>query len=566
MTASRRAGIFCALGAVLIWTLGVAPGGAAAASPACPGGIPVAPPNPPCFIAFGSPGSGAAQLLNPRAVAVDQKGFVYVADSGNSRIQKFTNLGAHVGSLGPSIPGGTNLSTPTGVAVDDPPSPADDPNIYVADANGHVQKLSPTGAFLKDFGTFGQPVGVDVDDVGHVLVTDIGTGKHILATFTPDGTLLNVFGVPGGGPGSGPGQFNTPRDVATDPTGDLYVADAGNNRMQRLAPTGAFLSQTTGLTGAAGLDHAIELVTGNLVDRLWVTAPGLNQFFKLDSTGTIIQTEGGAGAAVGQFSGPYGLSVDCDGNVFVSDPGNGRVQRLGDSDVPPCSPPGNSVSPSISGQAQAGSMLTLNPGTWTGSPTPALSFRWQRCASLDPASCGDIAGQRNATYQVTDADRGFRLRAVVVGANTDGTTAEATDMTAVVPPVQIAPLPPSPPGNPPPTLQAPPAQPVLPAVTRTGIGTFTVSCPVSSGFFCEVSASLTAKSRGKLRTLASTEGSVNFNQTQPFALQLTKVGRNLLKAGLRGSGVFQVTVDETQVFTANVRLGRNLIKRLGVSG
>jgi sugar lactone lactonase YvrE len=554
--------------AAVVAALAIAPAGAGAASPIC-GGTPPPPP-PDCYTAFGSNGTGPNNFTDPLGLAVDQKGVVYVADSGNSRIEKiaFSNIGgvitgSFIGTIGPTVSGGTNLSTPFGVAVDNPKVQTDDPNIYVADPGpDKVQKLAPNGSLLLDFGVFGNPIGVDVDATGHVYVTDNATSKDIVAKFAPDGTLLNVFGKPGGGSGNGPGQFDNPQDVSTDPSGDIYVADGNNNRMQRLDPTGAFISQTTGLSDPAGLSQALEL-TGptTLVHRTWITASGSNQFFKLDANGNIIQTEGGTGTAVGQFTDPYGLAVDCDGNVFVADASNDRVQRLGDLNTPPCTPPTNTRSPQIAGQPTVGSGLALDDGDWTGSPNPELTYRWQRCSSDKAASCGDIAGQRGLTYTITNADRGFRIRAVVVGANVDGIVAEATDMTAQIPTQPITPLPPAPPPNPPTTLGGSPNT-SLPTVTQTGFASFTVNCPVTGATSCNVLGDLVAQTKRGFITLASVTGQVPFSNSQSFTLQLTKRGRKLLARGLRAQAVLRVTVDNQQLLTVPLRVNRGTIKRI----
>jgi hypothetical protein len=566
----RTGALGLSLAAAVLSVLAITPS-ASAQSPVC-GGTPPPPP-PDCYTAFGASGNGPGQFDDPLGVAVDQKGVVYVADSGNSRIQKiaFSEVGgvitgSFIASIGPSIPGGgTNLSVPTGVAVDNPKLQTDDPNIYIADQDGHVQKLGPGGSFKVDYGVFGNPVGVDVDAAGHVYVTDNANDKEIVAKFTNDGTLLNVYGKPGGGPGSGPGEFDNPQDIATDPAGDMYVADGDNNRMQKLSPTGAFISETTGLSDPAGLHHALEL-TGptTLVDRMWITARGTDQFFKLDDTGAIIQTEGGAGTAVGEFMAPYGLAADCDGNVFVADSGNDRVQRLGDLNTPPCSPPENTVSPQLIGQPTVGSGLVLDEGTWTGSPDPRLSFRWQRCTTNQSGSCGDIAGERDLDYVITDADRGFRLRAVVIGANVDGIVAESTDMTPPIPTVPITPLPPAPPPNPP-APRATGGNTVPTTVTRTGFATFTVDCPPTGARSCEVFGNLVARIKKGFVTLASVSGEVSFNDSEGFRLQLTKRGRSLLKRR-KVKAILRVNVDDQRLLTERGRASRKNIKQFRPGG
>jgi hypothetical protein len=335
--------------------------------------------------------------------------------------------------------------------------------------------------------------------------------------------------------------------------------------MQRLDPTGAFISQTP-LIDPAGIDHALEL-TGptTLVHRTWITANGSDQFFKLDDTGAIIQTEGGSGSAVGQLISPYGLAADCDGNVFVADSDNDRIQRLGDLNTPPCTPPDNTRSPELAGNPDVGSGLALDPGDWTGSPNPELSYRWQRCRTDQSASCFDIAGERGLTYTITNADRGFRLRAVVIGANVDGIVAEETDMTPPIPTVPITPLPPAPPPNPPTTLGGSPNT-SPPTVTRTGFASFTVNCPVTGARTCSVLGDLVARSNGGFVTLAAITGDVPFNKSQGFRLALTKRGRGLLAHGLKGRAILRVTVDGQRLLTARLHVNRGTIKRIGAGG
>jgi streptogramin lyase len=487
----------------------------------------------------------------PAGVAVDQDGNVYVAERDRSLIQKFSNTGTLEASFGPGQSGNADLNQPIGVAVG---NQAHNPDIYVTDqGSDKVLKLDSNGNVLLDFGAFSNPpTSVDVDEVNNVWVTD--AGNDILVKFAPNGTLLNVYGKPGGGSGSGPGQFNNPLDVSTDPAGDTYVADSANIRVQKLDPLGVQIWQATGsgIGTPAGVDHDL---TGNN----WVTDSVGDVFSERDPNGAIVGSPiGGSGTAVGQFDGPYGIAVDCALNVFVADSGNDRVQRYGTVSTPPCSPPSNTASPEVSGDAESGSGLALDQGVWAGSPTPVLSQRWQRCTSTDPSSCGDIAGERDLTYTVTNADRGLRLRAVVVATNTEGTVAEPSDMTPIVPPVSITPLPPTPP-SPPFNPVSPPAKP--PVVERTGFATFDVTCNPTGATFCDVRGDLVGPGRkgahkAAMVTLAAVSGQVRFGRTASFKLRLTKRGHSLLKSGYNARTVMRVFIDDDRSLTARLRLNR----------
>jgi DNA-binding beta-propeller fold protein YncE len=188
--------------------------------------------------AFGDYGSGPGQLSSPGQVAVDGAGFVYVADSANSRVEKFTPDGAFAASIGQGtgfFAQPDQLATPKGVAV------APDGTIYAADElYRRVQHYTADGAFLGSFGSQGSgdgqfqaPAGVVAGPDG-VYVADRSLSS--IQRFSAAGAFLARVG---GGPGSGPGQFSHPSYLALDCGSTLYVADRDNNRIQRLGVAGA---------------------------------------------------------------------------------------------------------------------------------------------------------------------------------------------------------------------------------------------------------------------------------------------------------------------------------------
>lgn len=203
---------------------------------------------------------GGAEFDDPRGVAVDRLGNVYVADTGNNRIRMITsarttstfagNGTAAFADGSGGADGGAAFNGPQGVAVDN------QGNVYVADTgNNRIRLVTPNGAtstlagngaaaFADGSGgpdggaAFNGPRGVAVDNQGNVYVAD--TGNNRIRLVQPGGATTTIAGngTPGfaegsGGP-NGTSEFNGPEDVAVDDQGNVYVADTGNNRIRIL--------------------------------------------------------------------------------------------------------------------------------------------------------------------------------------------------------------------------------------------------------------------------------------------------------------------------------------------
>jgi DNA-binding beta-propeller fold protein YncE len=129
-------------------------------------------------------------------------------------------------------------------------------DLFVVDSRNHrVQKFTADGRYLEKFGSFGTgpgqfnlPWGIGLDRDGQVYVADWRNDR--IQKFSLDGRVT-VFG----SSGSGPGQFNRPSGVCVDSEGDIYVADWQNDRVQVLTPEGRFV---TAITGNAGLSKMGE--------------------------------------------------------------------------------------------------------------------------------------------------------------------------------------------------------------------------------------------------------------------------------------------------------------------
>lgn len=181
----------------------------------------------------------------PEKLLVDHsKLYVWVADAGNDRIQKFDGNGRFLSQFGRS--GGTRppynpgeLRTPCGVTVDL------EGNIWVADTGCHrVQKFDEDGDPILEFGSegWGQdkfyfPEGIIAEATGTVLVAD--TSNHSIKRYDDDGEFLLGFGYPG----NFDGFLKFPTGIALDKEGNIYVADRDNQRIQIFNEDGLFVSK-----------------------------------------------------------------------------------------------------------------------------------------------------------------------------------------------------------------------------------------------------------------------------------------------------------------------------------
>ena len=124
------------------------------------------------------------------------------------------------------------------------------------------------------------------------------------------------------------GQFNTPFGVAIDSSGNVYVTDSGNNRVQKFKNSGTFI-RTWGSEGSA--NGKFQFPEGIAVDKSGkvFVADVLNHRVQVfNNGGTFIGTWGSVGSANGQFNAPFGVAIDSSGNVYVADSGNNRVQKF----------------------------------------------------------------------------------------------------------------------------------------------------------------------------------------------------------------------------------------------
>jgi len=270
---------------------------------------------------WGGQGSGPGQFQAPSGVATNTFNDVYVVDSGNNRVEKFSEAGEYLGEFGGLGSGPANFSAPAGITIDE------DNYLYVADqGNKRVQKLGPNGEFIGligNPGTFTSPSDVAVDPKGNIVVADIGQNK--VFRFDAGGSLVDEWGSIGGGPG----QFNGPRGVAVNAAGQVYVADTGNLRIQKFSPDGEFLTSWGSAGKGAGLFASPAGVSTDPVGKIYVPDSVNNQVQKFGPDGEFLSAWGETGTKSNFFQGPVDVAVSFSAKTYVVDAGNNRVEVYG---------------------------------------------------------------------------------------------------------------------------------------------------------------------------------------------------------------------------------------------
>jgi uncharacterized protein (TIGR03437 family) len=315
------------------------------------------------FAGDGGP-ENKVEMNLPTGVAVDGSGNIYFADSNNNRVRKLS--GGNVttiagnGLLSYSGDGGgatsAQINAPLGVAVDG------SGNLYIADtANNVVRRVSASGSIstfagngTAGFGGDGGsptgaqlngPQGLAVDSSGNLYIADTQNNRVRKISggsiTTVAGTGTAGFGGDGGAPGGA--QLNLPMGVAFDGSGNLYIAEFGNNRVRKIsggsiatvAGTGVFGYSGDGSAATSAQLNGPESVAVDSLGNLYIADSANNAVRRV--TGGIITTVAGTGlpgfsgdgglATGANVANPVAVAVDSAGNLYIAD-GSLRVRKV----------------------------------------------------------------------------------------------------------------------------------------------------------------------------------------------------------------------------------------------
>ncbi len=290
------------------------------------------------MMAWGGPGRRNGSFLKPRAVGVD-KGEVFIVDA-TGRVQVFTEDGEYLRQW--NVPSSDN-GTPTCVAFDK------QHQVFLPDTHYHrILRYTREGELLEDWGAYGSggdefvyPTGVVEGADGTLYISEYGEEAERLHLFAaasePDGE--RKFLTQWGTFGEEAGQFNRPMAIDMGLDGSLYVADTGNNRVQRFAPDGTPLGVIGELGCAPGqLKDPFDLAVAP-DGSVFVCEYGNHRISRFTADGEFMSLLGEPGRDLGHFYEPRGIAVssipsgqgksDPDAyRLFVADTGNHRIQRI----------------------------------------------------------------------------------------------------------------------------------------------------------------------------------------------------------------------------------------------
>ena len=300
----------------------------------------------------------------PVSDAVDSSGNIWATDYANDRILKYSQAGVLLDAYGAPGSGIGQFLAPWGIAIN-----SNTGNVYVTDdGNNRIVELSSSGVFIKAMGwgvsdgkaeyevctsickagiagagtgQFKVLAGVTIDSSGNIWVADDGNNR--IQEFNEKGEHLQTFG----SEGSGDGQFNGPMNIAFS-GGNLYVTDQNNNRVQEFSTGGVFIkavgwgvsdgkseletcisSCKAGIAGSGSgqFNGPRGLTTEPLTGDLYVSEIYNNRVQEITASGVFVTKFGSGGSGFNQFAQPMGVAVNSAGGLYITDFENSRVQE-----------------------------------------------------------------------------------------------------------------------------------------------------------------------------------------------------------------------------------------------
>ena len=252
-------------------------------------------------------------------VALDQSGNMFVFDGNNLRVIKFDSQGNYVTKFGTEGTGDGEFSYSYGIATDL------SGNVYVSDTtNNRIQKFDNDGNFITKWGAndgdgtsgagdseFNNPRGITTDSSGNVYVADMGNGR--IQKFDSSGTYISQFAC-------------NAQSVALDSFGNIFIV--GSEEIQKYDSSGVFISQFGTSGSGDGQFSGLSDIAIDSDNNIYAVEENGNRVQKFDSAGTYVSQFGTSGSGNGQFDIPRGIALDSSGNIYIADTYNDRVQKF----------------------------------------------------------------------------------------------------------------------------------------------------------------------------------------------------------------------------------------------
>jgi sugar lactone lactonase YvrE len=355
----------------------------------------------------GGPNLPAANLYQLIGVVADASGNTFAISSTSNVIYKITPAGLvsiFAGSTNSGFTNGIGIAasfySPKALTIDA------DGNLYVLEPNNHaIRKVTPQAVVstyatylniyngagtTSDIKSFVNPVGIAIDKLGNVFVSDTYFSR--ISKITSAGVITTVAGTGSTGAADGAGTtatFNSPQGLAVDNLGDVYVADTYNNKIRKITPDGTVStlagSGTSGKangTGTAASFASPPALTVDAAGNVYVADTYNNLIRKITPAGVVTSL---AGSSVSGYvdqtginayiSAPSGIFSDASGNVYIADAGNSAIRKIAAN--------GYTISPAL----PAGLSLD-ETGSINGTPTEVSAAKDYTISAYNNAGVG----------------------------------------------------------------------------------------------------------------------------------------------------------------------------------
>ncbi|HEX5309360.1 MAG TPA: RHS repeat-associated core domain-containing protein [Solirubrobacteraceae bacterium] len=260
---------------------------------------------------FGSYGSGSGQMSEPSGIAQDSEGNLFVVDTGNNRIDEFSSGGTFIKKFGGKGWSEGELKKPQGITIDR------NGTIWVANSGENV-----VGAFSKE-GKYLTSVGIALKRPEAVAYSSYNGRLYIADSEDSRVEWINPekeaeFGI-FGSEGKGNGQFESPEGIAVDPSGNVWVSDTGDSRVEEFSAAGVYMSQFGHLGEGTGAMQEPMGIAFDSEGDLLVDDSENRRVEVFSSSGTYKLQFGNSGTGKEQIEDSYGLVLDSSGDAYVVD-------------------------------------------------------------------------------------------------------------------------------------------------------------------------------------------------------------------------------------------------------
>lgn len=260
-------------------------------------------------------------IEQPVSIEINQNtGMVYLTDAGNKPgVHIFDSSGNFIKTFGKIDSKRKKLQVPLYIAIDS------NDNVYISDRMyASIFIFNKDGVFLKEFLPEGKknyswnPMGIAVDKNDNIYVTDVG--KHQIYNFNKDGKLIKKFGTEGYTTSAmkDGGKFYFPNKIAVSSTGDIYIADGNNSRIQVFDKNGNFKKILLKLGAMKGF--ALDEEYG----KIYVADVFGHKIEAFGLDGKKLQTFGSQGMDINQLDYPSDVALAKNGTMYIADSGNSR--------------------------------------------------------------------------------------------------------------------------------------------------------------------------------------------------------------------------------------------------